>query len=560
MKLSSSFAALSAAVVVALCIGQAHAETVNAPLGLSQVNDEGVPITPLTYLNLEPSSKELSDAAKKVTTPPPLPKHPKRLLNPADELKPYVGQLSSPGLSVRAELGHSLIPSLPILGNLDNEGDHRTDVAEPKKRLVGPLEVLKPGEGTQYLPENHQTLGQRTVHPLNRRADSPLDLSFFGKNLDELAPKLPAGKRATDTGLNLLGADVPLDKLPIPGLKRQADVKPLDLGLKTGNAQDADAAKSLLGGLLPIKRLLSNDNPLAPAAPASEADDGSSGLSVLGNNVPLNKLAAPGMRRQADVKPLDLGLKTGNAQDADAAKSLLGGLLPIKRDGDVKPVDLGLKTGNAQDAERANDFLGSLLGGKRDTITPDNLNLDSVKPIVNQGAATVMPIVLNQVKSKASPAVQGIKAANGLCSAFGCQNAVQGALGGVTKELPLPQARALGDKDMFEHGLLGGNGEINGIPVRRADPLTDTVLGASDEARDAILGVKDQADNAAGAFVKNMYSKHGEVQTKRDLTLPGYALLPGTGPMAKEGAQELIDFLDLPVPGLKRMDKLRRKE
>ncbi|GAC72905.1 hypothetical protein PANT_7d00333 [Moesziomyces antarcticus T-34] len=484
MKLTSSFAALSAAVVVALCIGQAHAETVNAPLGLSQVNDEGVPITPLTYLNLEPSSKELSDAAKKVTTPPPLPKHPKRLLNPADELKPYVGQLSSPGLSVRAELGHSLIPSLPILGNLDNEGDHRTDVAAPpKKRLVGPLEVLKPGEGTQYLPENHQTLGQRTVHPLNRRADSPVDLSFFGKNLDELAPKLPAGKRATDTGLNLLGADVPLDKLPLPGLKRQAD-----------------------------------------------------------------------------VKPLDLGLKTGNAQDADAAKSLLGGLLPIKRDGDVKPVDLGLKTGNAQDAERANDFLGSLLGGKRDTITPDNLNLDSVKPIVNQGAATVMPIVLNQVKSKASPAVQGIKAANGLCSAFGCQNAVQGALGGVTKELPLPQARALGDKDMFEHGLLGGNGEINGIPVRRADPLTDTVLGASDEARDAILGVKDQADNAAGAFVKNMYSKHGEVQTKRDLTLPGYALLPGTGPMAKEGAQELIDFLDLPVPGLKRMDKLRRKE
>ncbi|ETS61253.1 hypothetical protein PaG_05217 [Moesziomyces aphidis] len=440
MKLSSSFAALSAAVVVALCIGQAHAETVNAPLGLSQVNDEGVPITPLTYLNLEPSSKELSDAAKKVTTPPPLPKHPKRLLNPADELKPYVGQLSSPGLSVRAELGHSLIPSLPILGNLDNEGDHRTDVAEPKKRLVGPLEVLKPGEGTQYLPENHQTLGQRTVHPLNRRADSPVDLSFFGKNLDELAPKLPAGKRASDTGLNLLGADVPLDKLPLPGLKRQAD------------------------------------------------------------------------------------------------------------------------TGNAQDAERANDFLGSLLGGKRDTITPDNLNLDSVKPIVNQGAATVMPIVLNQVKSKASPAVQGIKAANGLCSAFGCQNAVQGALGGVTKELPLPQARALGDKDMFEHGLLGGNGEINGIPVRRADPLTDTVLGASDEARDAILGVKDQADNAAGAFVKNMYSKHGEVQTKRDLTLPGYALLPGTGPMAKQGAQELIDFLDLPVPGLKRMDKLRRKE
>ncbi|KAI3484776.1 hypothetical protein L1887_52062 [Cichorium endivia] len=444
MKLTSSFAALSAAVVVALCIGQAHAETVNAPLGLSQVNDEGVPITPLTYLNLEPVEQ--------------------------------------------GALGRR------------QEGDYASASSQ------APQASAQPGGRAQAVRRPAQQpgpLGARRArtqpHPLVAHPGQPRQR---GRPPHRRGRAQEASRRSA------------------------RDVKPLDLGLKTGNAQDADAAKSLLGGLLPIKRLLSNDNPLAPSAPASEADDGSSGLSVLGNNVPLNKLAVPGMRRQADVKPLDLGLKTGNAQDADAAKSLLGGLLPIKRDGDVKPVDLGLKTGNAQDAERANDFLGSLLGGKRDTITPDNLNLDSVKPIVNQGAATVMPIVLNQVKSKASPAVQGIKAANGLHG-------------------------ALGDKDMFEHGLLGGNGEINGIPVRRADPLTDTVLGASDEARDAILGVKDQADNAAGAFVKNMYSKHGEVQTKRDLTLPGYALLPGTGPMAKEGAQELIDFLDLPCPVLR---------
>ncbi|SNX82249.1 uncharacterized protein MEPE_00955 [Melanopsichium pennsylvanicum] len=499
MKLTSSFAALSSAVVIALCVGQAQADTVTTPLGLTQVDDKGVPITPLTYLNLAPASQDLSDAAKKITTPPPM-IHQKRLLpSGGDHLEPVVEQFTSNGISIKRELGDSLIPSLPILGALDNEGDH-TNANPPKaptnKRLLDSLKSLDLPDGSEFMPANHQELGQRTVHPLNRRdGDSPLDVNFFGKNLPDLLPKMSAGKRES-SGLNILGEDIPLNAIKLPGVRRQ----------------DAE---------------------------------------------------------QAPVKPLDLGLETGNKQDLDSAKSLLGGLLPIKRD-DVKPVDLGLKTGNEQDMDRANDFLGGLLGGvseqKRDTISPDNVDLGSVKKLgeglASDAAKDAVPLALAPVKQTASPAVEVIKTANGLCTSFGCEQMVQGAVDGVKSEVPvpLPAARALGDKEFLTNGLLNNKGQVDGLPVKRAqDPVVDTILETSDGARDLILDVKTKADDAAGEFVKNMYSKHGEVQTKRALTLPGYTLLPGSGPKAKAAAKELVDFIGLPLPGTKRMEKVKRK-
>ena len=528
MKLSSSFAALSSVVVIALCLGQAQADTVTTPLGLTKVDDKGVPVTPLTYLNLAPAAQDLSEAAKKVTTPPPM-IHEKRLLPSGGEhLQPVVEQFTSKGISIKRELGNSLIPSLPLLGALDNEGDH-TNANPPaaQKRLLDALKSLDVPDQSEFMPANHQELGQRTVHPLNRRDDSPLDVNLLGKGLPELIPtKLPGSKRGESSGLNLLGEDIPLDAIKLPGVRRGDD--PIDLGLQTGNKQDLDAAKSLLGGLLPIKR---------------------------------------------DDNPLQLGLKTGNQQDMDAAKSLLGGLLPIKRDEPVKPVDLGLHAGNEQDQQRAQDFLGGLLGGvkegKRDTISPDNIDLSSVKQLGEAAAAEAakdaVPVALTPVKQAASPAVQGIKTANALCTSFGCEQMLKGAVDGVKKEvpIPLPQRRALGDKDPFAGGLLDNHGWVAGVPVKRAqNPAVDMILDTSDEARDAILGLKTKADDAAGEFVKNMYTKHGDVQTKRALNIPSYSLLPGAGPQAKEGAQELIDFIGLPIPGVpgtKRMEKVRRK-
>lgn len=551
MKLTSSFAALSSVVVIALCLGQAQADTVTSPLGLTQVDDKGAPITPLTYLNLEPASKELSDAAKKVTTPPPMLKtQQKRLLpNAGDHLEPFVEQFTSQGISIR-ELGNSLIPSLPILGALDNEGDH-TNANPPteaqkaeaakhvnapavQRRVLDALKALDLPDSSEVMPANQQTLGQRTPHPLNRRADDPLNLNILGKNVPELLPKLPM-KRGQASGLNLFGHDIPIEAIAIPSQKRGDS--PLDLGLKTGNEQDLDAAKSLFGGLLPIKR-----------------GDG----------------------------PVDLGLKTGNEQDAEAAKSLLSGLLPIKRDDaafpsaadvPVKPLDLGLQTGNEQDMDRAKSFVAGLLPIRRDTISPDNIDLTSVKALgqglAAEGAKDAIPVALAPVKQTASPAVEVIKTGNALCTSFGCQQAVQGAFAGVTKELPvpLPQARALGDKDkdLFANGLLNGNGEVNGIPVRRAqDPVTSVVLDTSDKVRDDILDLKTQADNAAGSFVKNMYTEHGQIETKRALNLPSYSLFPGSGPKAKEALEEVkdaVDFVGLPVgvPGLKRMTKVVKR-
>ncbi|SPO22843.1 uncharacterized protein UTRI_01521 [Ustilago trichophora] len=525
MKLTSSFAALSSVVVIALCLGQAQADTVTTPLGLTKVDDKGVPVTPLTYLNLAPASKELSDAAKKVTTPPPM-IHEKRLLPGGGEhLQPVVEQFTSKGISIKRELGNSLIPSLPLLGALDNEGDHtNANPPKPQRRLLYALKSLELPEGSDLMPANHQELGQRTVHPLNRRDDNPLDINLLGKGLPNLLPtKLPGSKRGSSSGLNLLGEDIPLDAIKLPGVRRNDD--PLQLGLQTGNKQDLDAAKSLLGGLLPIKR---------------------------------------------DDNPLQLGLQTGNQQDLDMAKSLLGGLLPIKRDEvPVKPVDLGLHTGNEQDMQRAQDFLGGLLGGvheKRDTISPDNIDLTSLKQLgeaaTAEAAKDAVPVALTPVKQAASPAVQGIKTANALCTSFGCEQMLKGAVDGVKKEvpIPLPQKRALGDKDPFAGGLLDNHGWVAGVPVKRAqDPLVDTILDTSDVGRDAILDLKTKADDAAGEFVKNMYTKHGEVQTKRALNIPSYSLFPGAGPQAKEAAQELVDFIGLPLPGTKRMEKVRRK-
>lgn len=533
MKLNPSFSALSAVVIVALCIGQAHADTVTTPLGLTQVDDNRMPITPLTYLNLEPASKELADAAKKVTTPPPLP-HQKRLLPSPDHLTPVVESFTSQGISIKRELGNSLIPSLPILGALDNEGDHTN-----QKRLLDALEALEPSEDTQYLPENHQQLG--TVHPLNRRGEDPVDLNVFGQKLPKLElVKLPASKRGKSSGLNILGNDVPLEAIPLDSLPLEKlgtggisrrDENPIDLGLKTGNQQDFDSAKSLLGGLLPIKR---------------------------------------------DDSPLDLGLKTGNQQDLDSAKSLLGGLLPIKRDEvPVKPLDLGLQTGNEQDMQRATDFLGSLLGGgaKRDSISPDGIDLGSLQSLGEkafaEGKKNALPLALAPVKQAASPAVQGVKTVDQVCTAFGCTQMVQGAVQGLAKDspipiplplpLPLPVGRALGEKDLFANGILNNGGEVQGIPVRRdQNPAVQAILDTSDEARDAVLDLKTTADNAAGEFVKNMYSKNADVKTKRAFNLPSYSLLPGWGPPAKEAVKEVVDFVGL--PGTRRMEKVRRRE
>ncbi|CDW98308.1 hypothetical protein [Sporisorium scitamineum] len=431
---------------------------------------------------------------------------------------------SSKGISIKRE---SLTPKLPIFGSLDNEGDY-TNV----KRLLDFVKSLEPGEGTEYLPANHQELGpQRTVHPLNRRADGedPLNVNILGQKLPklELPTKLPGSKRGKSSGLNLLGYEIPIDAIQVPGTSKR-DNGPVDLGLKADNKDGLDAAKALLEGLI--------------------------------------------KNTKRDDSPLDLGLKTGNQQDLDSLRLLLGGLVPAKRDdAPVKPVDLGLQTGNEQDLERAKSLLGGLLGGaaKRDTISPDKIDLSSVKELgeaaAAEGAKDALPLALAPVKQTASPAVQGIKAVNSICNAFGCYPAIESAIQGVKNDIPLPlpgKTRALGDKDLFANGLLGQNGQVDGVPVKRdEDPALKTILDTSDEARDAILDVKTTADNAAGAFVKNMYSKQAQVET-RDVTFPGFSVLPGTGPSAKaaanevkDGVKELIDFTGLPLPGAKRMEK-----
>lgn len=541
MKLTSSFATLASVVVIALCVGQTHADSVTTPLGLTRVDDKGKPITPLTYLNLAPASKELADAAKMVTTPPPMIEEQRRLL-PSDHLEPVVEQFSSKGITIKRELGGSLVPSLPILGALDNEGDHSNQVSPAtdssvagEKRLLDALNSLKPGEGTQFLPENHQTLGQRTVHPLNRRSvEEPIDVSILGKKLSRPAmPKVPA-RRDESSGLDLLGTKIPLNSLPIDSL-------PLP---KPPTKRDESSGLDLFGTKIPL------------------------------NSLPLDSLPLPGASKR-DVQPVDLGLKTGNKGDLDSAEALLKGLLPIKREEDsVQPFDLGLKTGNEQDLERAKSLIGGLLGGsKRDSISPDGVNLGSVKDLGSTLGQEAMkngiPLALSPVKQAASPAVQGISTVNQVCTSFGCAQIVKGAIDGATKNLGLPEfqpirlpVRSLGEKNLFADGLLHNNGQVSGIPVKRAseDPVVSTILDTSDKARDALLGVKDAADNAAGGFVKNMYSKPAEVETKRDLSLPPFSLLPGKGPDTKAAAKELIEFLDLPVPGLKRMDKVRRKE
>lgn len=541
MKLTSSFATLASVVVIALCVGQTHADSVTTPLGLTRVDDKGKPITPLTYLNLAPASKELAGAAKMVTTPPPMIEEQRRLL-PSDHLEPIVEQFSSKGITIKRELGGSLVPSLPILGALDNEGDHSNQVSPAtdssvagEKRLLDALNSLKPGEGTQFLPENHQTLGQRTVHPLNRRSvEEPIDVSILGKKLSRPAmPKVPA-RRDESSGLDLLGTKIPLNSLPIDSL-------PLP---KPPTKRDESSGLDLFGTKIPL------------------------------NSLPLDSLPLPGASKR-DVQPVDLGLKTGNKGDLDSAEALLKGLLPIKREEDsVQPFDLGLKTGNEQDLERAKSLIGGLLGGsKRDSISPDGVNLGSVKDLGSTLGQEAMkngiPLALSPVKQAASPAVQGISTVNQVCTSFGCAQIVKGAIDGATKNLGLPEfqpirlpVRSLGEKNLFADGLLHNNGQVSGIPVKRAseDPVVSTILDTSDKARDAVLGVKDAADNAAGGFVKNMYSKPAEVETKRDLSLPPFSLLPGKGPDTKAAAKELIEFLDLPVPGLKRMDKVRRKE
>ncbi|SPC61269.1 uncharacterized protein UHOD_01328 [Ustilago sp. UG-2017b] len=440
-------AALSSIIVIALCLGNAQADTVATPLGLTQVDDKGAPITPLTYLNLEPASKELSDAAKKVTTPPPMTKQKRLVPSASDHLEPFAKQFTSQGISIR-ELGSSLIPSLPLLGALDNEGDH-TNAKPPaevpaveapaaQKRLLDVLKSLDLPDSGRVMPANQQTLDQRTSHPLNRRADDPLNLNILGKKPTGLLPKLPT-KRDDASGINLFGHEIPLDAIALPSRS------------------------------------------------------------------------------------------TGNEQDMDRAKSFLGVLLPIKRD----------------------------------TISPENVDLSSVKGLgeglAAKGAQSAVPLALSPVKQAASPAVQGIKTANALCTSFGCQQAVQGAVAGVTKELPVPVpvARA--------NGLLNNGGSVSGVPVKRGqDPLSSTVLDTSDVVRDNILDLKTQADNAAGSLVKNMYSEHGQIETKRALNLSSYSLLPGSGPEAKEAiedAKDVVDFVGLPVrlPGLKRMAKIVKR-
>ncbi|KIS70960.1 uncharacterized protein UMAG_11839 [Mycosarcoma maydis] len=605
MKLTSSFATLASVVVIALCVGQTHADSVTTPLGLTRVDDKGKPITPLTYLNLAPASKELADAAKMVTTPPPMIEEQRRLL-PSDHLEPVVEQFSSKGITIKRELGGSLVPSLPILGALDNEGDHSNQVSPAtdssvagEKRLLDALNSLKPGEGTQFLPENHQTLGQRTVHPLNRRSvEEPIDVSILGKKLSRPAmPKVPA-RRDESSGLDLLGTKIPLnslpiDSLPLPkpptkrdessgldllGTKIPLNSLPIDsLPLpKPPTKRDESSGLDLLGTKIPLNSLPIDSLPL-PKPPTKR--DESSGLDLFGTKIPLNSLPLdslplPGASKR-DVQPVDLGLKTGNKGDLDSAEALLKGLLPIKREEDsVQPFDLGLKTGNEQDLERAKSLIGGLLGGsKRDSISPDGVNLGSVKDLGSTLGQEAMkngiPLALSPVKQAASPAVQGISTVNQVCTSFGCAQIVKGAIDGATKNLGLPEfqpirlpVRSLGEKNLFADGLLHNNGQVSGIPVKRAseDPVVSTILDTSDKARDALLGVKDAADNAAGGFVKNMYSKPAEVETKRDLSLPPFSLLPGKGPDTKAAAKELIEFLDLPVPGLKRMDKVRRKE
>lgn len=565
MKLTSSFAALSSVVVIALCLGQAQADTVTTPLGLTQVDDKGVPITPLTYLNLAPASKELSGAAKKITTPPPM-LHEKRLApSDADHLQPLIEEFTSKGISIR-----SLLPALPIIGQLDNEGDH-TNALPPaaQKRLLDALKALEPSDTTQYLPENHQTLGQRTPHPLNRRADDSLDLNLFGEKVPNVLPaklpaKLPGSKRDGSSGLNLLGSDIPLDALKLPGSKRETQTPPVDLGLKSGDAENLAAVQKILNGVVGSTK-----------RQAIEAPAQGSGLAI-GNEQDMERaqkflagLLAGGKRELVEAPAQGSGLTIGNEQDMERAQKFLSGLLAGgKREAIEAPTEgSGLTLGNEQDMERAQKFLAGLLaGGKRDTISPDNVDLGSLKGVGEGAAKAALPIAVFPIKQTASPAVQGIKAVNALCTSFGCHQAAQGAVKGVTKDLPvpLPAARALGDKDPFANGLLDNQGAVAGVPVKRAqDPLTATVLDTSDSARDAILNLKDGADNAAGAFVKNMYSKHGQVETKRALNFPGYSLLPGTGPKAKEAVQEAYDFIGIPIPGVpmsKRMEKVRRRE
>ncbi|EST10182.1 hypothetical protein PSEUBRA_000595 [Kalmanozyma brasiliensis GHG001] len=453
MKFTPTFTALFSVLFLAICLEQAQADSVTAPLALTEVGDQGKPTTPLSYLNLEPAAQQIASAA----TP-----HRKRLL--PTESQPFVSKLSSEGLSLRA-LDGSLLSGLPLVGQFDHEGDY-TNVAA-QKRLLGPLSSLAPSEDTQYLQPNQQQLG--SVHPLDRRA-TPSGLNVFGNEIPVDAVPLDA---------------LPLNKLGKGGIARRDE--PVDLGLKTGNPQDVDAAESLLSGLLPVRR---------------------------------------------EVKPVDLGLKTGNPVDV---KSLLSGLLPIKRDVPVQPVDLGLKTGNAQDADRAQSLLGSLLPVKRDSISPDNVDLGSLQSLATsaagQGKESVMPLALGQVKQAASPAVQAIKTVNQVCTAFGCERLVRGAVQGALPASPLPA------------GAIG----------KRGDPAVDTILDTSDQVRDAVLNLKSTTDNAAGEFVKSLYGK-----TKRETLLPGYSLLPGTGPGAKNAVKEIVDFVGLPLPGKRGMERRRK--
>ena len=111
----------------------------------------------------------------------------------------------------------------------------------------------------------------------------------------------------------------------------------------------------------------------------------------------------------------------------------------------------------------------------------------------------------------------------------------------------MPVARAIRDKDILANGLLNNGGSVSSVPIRRGqDPLTSTVLDMRDVVRDDILDLKTQVDNAAGSFVKNMYSKHGQIETKRALNLPS------SGPKAKEAiedANDVVDFAILLRPG-----------
>lgn len=534
MKLTSSFATLASVVVLALCLGQAQADSVEAPLGLTYVDDKGVPVTPLTYLNLAPAAHDLSSAAKKLSTPPPMLHEPKKRLLPIakDQLQPVVEKFTSQGLSIRGEVGHSLIPSLPILGTLDNEGDHTNMPASApvQKRLLDALNSLEPSQGTQFMPENQQELGQRTPHPLNRREEDPIKVDILGKTLPDLIPtKLPSAKRQeSNSGISLFGENIPLKPITLPNSKRSDS--PIDLGLQTGNKQDLAAAQSLLKSLLPT-------------------------------------------RREATTQPVELGLHTGNAQDLQRAEDFFNDLLAgSKRDGAPLATDtvMTYRRHFAANIDRFDEFLKSYQAKKkRDTISPNNIDLSSVKKLgeaaVSQATKDAVPVALAPIKQAVSPAVEVVKTANALCTSFNCAGMVQGAAGSVMKDLPipgLPHARALGDEDPFAGGLLNNQGEVSGIPVKRdQNPAVQMILDTSDGARDEILALKDKVDNAAGEFVKNMYTKHGEIQTRGAINLPSYSLLPGAGPPARKAAKELIDFIGLPIPGVaKRMEKVRRKE